>query len=107
MSSLYPLDNANFTAEYSGRRELYPSSSGKIQTATIPLDTSDIRITCEISRGVITTPSNQLTSVGTNPSVTITTLNESTGNYQCFREISGSYIQIITLTIQEGGEIGY
>ena len=52
VSFLYSItDSVNMTTEYSGQREVYPLSNGAYHTVTIPVNTPDIVITCEISRG--------------------------------------------------------
>ena len=94
------------TTEYSGQKEVYQLSSGDYYTVTIPVDTTDIVITCEISRGFLYAPNTGLTSTTNNPSVTFTLTNSSgSGGYQCLRDIDSVSFTILTLDIVAGGEL--
>ena len=73
-------------------------------TATIPLNTPDVMITCQVSRGVIIYPINEVTPVATDPNVTIALTNTTgDGEYQCYRTIANTYIIVLTLTVERGG----
>ena len=73
-------------------------------TATIPLNTPGVMITCQVSRGVIIYPINGVTPVATDPTVTISITNTTRdGEYQCYRTIANSYILVLTLTVERGG----
>ena len=94
------------TTEYSGQREVYDVSNGAYHTVTIPVNTSDIVITCEISRGFIYSQSTGFSSTTTNPSVTFTLTNTSgSGEITCLRDISGVSFGVLTLNIVAGGEL--
>ena len=94
------------TTEYSGQREVYPLSSASYYTVTIPVNTPDIVITCEISRGYIYSRSTGFSSTTTNPSVTFTLTNTSgSGEIACVRDISGVSFAVLTLYIVAGGEL--
>ena len=106
MSCILFIDSANMTTEYSGQREVYSSSPSGVHyyTVTIPVDTPDIVITCEISRGFIYSRSTgDITSITTNPSVTFTLTGS--GEYICLRDIDGVSFTILTLDIVAGGEL--
>ena len=106
MSCILFIDSANMTTEYSGQREIYQLSSVDYYTVTIPVDTPDIVITCEISRGFIYSQSTGFSSTTTNPSVTFTLTNSSgSDEYKCQRDIDGVSFTILTLDIVAGGEL--
>ena len=78
---------------------MYPLSVGRTQSATIPLDTPDIKITCEVSRGSLETPVG-LVSATRDPSVTFTLTNTSgDGEYICYRNIFNTRTPILTLSV--------
>ena len=98
------IDSANITIEYSGQREVYDLSNSAYHTVTIPVNTPDIVITCEISRGYMYSQSIGFTSTTTNPSVTFTLIYSSgSGEITCIRDISGVSFSVLTLNIVAGG----
>ena len=94
------------TTEYSGQREVYQLSSAEYHTVTIPVNTSDIVITCEISRGFIYSQVTGFSSTTTNPSVTFTlTYSSGSGEITCLRDMPGVSFLVLTLNIVAGGEL--
>ena len=107
MSCILFIDSANMTTEYSGQREVYSSSPSGVHyyTVIIPVDTPDVVITCEISRGFIYYQ-NTAGLITTNPSVTFTLTNSSgSGVYNCLRHIDRVSLTVLTLEIVAGGEL--
>ena len=81
-------------------RQVYTLSSGSTHTATIPLDTSDVKLTCELMRGSIETPTGQ-TAPTSDPSVTFSLTNTSVeGDYTCYRDIFNRRHSVLSLRVQ-------
>ena len=100
------IDSANITIEYSGQKEVYQLSFASYYTVRIPVNTPDIVITCEISRGYVYSQSTGFSSTTTNPSVTLTLTSRSgSGKITCIRDISGVYFVVLTLNVVAGGEL--
>ena len=100
------IDSANITIEYSGQREVYQLSSANYYTVTIPVNTPDIVVTCEFSRGYIYSQNIGFSSTTINPNVTFT-LTSRSGSREvvCARDISGVSFGVLTLDIVAGGEL--